>query len=179
MLVLFGIVLIAGFIPGDFLGFAVALMSALLASVFPVLNRRIVNQGRLDPLLMMTWEMVGACLVCLAAMPWIDGPGAYSRMMNLQGLDWLWLIVLAWVCTLFSHVGFIQILRSMSAYTANLAINFEPVYGVVAAALLFGEHRQLHPGFFFGAGTILIANILHPVALRWLARRKGLRTEDP
>ena len=53
-------------------------------------------------------------------------------------------------------------------------MNFEPVYGIIAAALMFGEHRQLHPGFFVGTGTILVANILHPLILRRIARKKRL-----
>lgn len=173
LLMVSGIVLVAGFERGRLAGLAVALLSALLASVFPVLNRRLVNQGAMHPLAMMSWEMAGACLVCLAAIPWLDGPDAYARMFRMRGLDWLWLLLLAWVCTVFAHAYHIHLLRYLSAYTSNLAVNFEPVYGIVFAAVLFGEHHQLHPGFFLGATTILLANILHPLILRHLARRKA------
>lgn len=60
----------------------------------------------------------------------------------------------------------IHLLRSISAYTGNLAMNFEPVYGIIAAALVFGEHKQMHPGFFAGSASILLANLLHPLILR-------------
>lgn len=179
LLMVSGIVLVAGFERGRLAGLAVALLSALLASVFPVLNRQLVNQGRMDPLVMMTWEMVGACLVCLAALPWLDGPGAYGRMLQFHGLDWLWLMLLAWACTIFAYAYYIELLKYLSAYTANLAVNFEPVYGILAAALLFGEHHQLHVGFYFGTATILVANLLHPLILRHLARRHKLRTGGP
>jgi hypothetical protein len=53
-------------------------------------------------------------------------------------------------------------------------MNFEPIYGMLAAALVFGEHRQLHPGFYAGAATIIAANILHPLILSQLARRKAV-----
>lgn len=172
LLVLTGIVMVAGFERGRIAGLLVALSGAFLAAVFPVMNRRIVNQGKLDPIVMVVWEMVGACLICLAALPWIDGPGAYGRMLDLKGLDWLWLLLLAWACTVFAHGFHIHLLRYFSAYTGNLAINFEPVYGIIAAAALFGEHRQLHPGFFLGTGAILVANILHPLILRRISSRK-------
>ncbi len=172
LLVLLGIVLVAGFERGRLSGLAAALAGALLASVFPVLNRRLVSREKLDPLVMITWEMVGACLICLLCLPLLDGPGAYSRLLQLTGLDWLWLLLLAWVCTVFAHGFHIHLLRHLSAYTGNLAINFEPVYGILAAALLFGEHRQLHPGFFLGTAAILLANLLHPFLLRRIARRK-------
>jgi hypothetical protein len=70
------------------------------------------------------------------------------------------------------HYIHLHLLRHLSAYTLNLAGNFEPVYGVAAAALLFGKHRDLHPGFFAGTSTILIVNIAHPLTLRKIARSK-------
>lgn len=172
LLVVVGIVLVAGFERGRIAGLSVALLGALLAAVFPVLNHRLVNRQQLDPLVMVVWEMTGACLICLAALPWLDGPGAYARLLDLKGYDVLWLLFLAWVCTVFAHAFHIHLLKFLSAYTGNLAMNFEPVYGITAAALLFGEHRQLHPGFFAGTAAILIANILHPLILHHLLKRK-------
>jgi drug/metabolite transporter (DMT)-like permease len=172
LLVLFGILLIAGFERGRLLGLATALLSALLAAVFPVMNRRLVKQGEMNPLVMVVWEMVGVCAVCLVALPLVEGRGAYAGLLDFKGLDWLWLLLLAWACTVFAHAFHIHLLRHLSAYTANLAINFEPVYGIIAAALLFGEHRQMHPGFFAGTSAILIANIAHPLILREITRRK-------
>jgi drug/metabolite transporter (DMT)-like permease len=177
LLVLLGIMLVAGFERGRIAGLSVALLGAMLAAVFPVLNRRLVNQGDLDPLVMVVWEMAGACLICLAALPLLDGPGAFRRLFELKGFDWLWLLLLAGACTVFAHAFHIHLLRYISAYTANLAINFEPVYGISAAALMFGEHRQLHPGFFLGTGTIVLANILHPLILSRIARKKRLACE--
>jgi drug/metabolite transporter (DMT)-like permease len=173
LLVVVGIVLIARVERGHLLGLAVALLGALLAAVFPVLNQHLVRRERLDPLVMVAWEMAGACLICLAGLPLFDGPGAYAAALDFRGLDWLWLLLLAWVCTVFAHAYHIHLLRHLSAYTGNLAMNFEPIYGMLAAALVFGEHRQLHPGFYVGAATIIAANILHPVILGQLARRKA------
>jgi drug/metabolite transporter (DMT)-like permease len=165
-------VLIAGFERGRLLGLGVALTGALLAAVFPVFNQQLVRRERMDPVVMVGWEMVGACLACLICLPLIDGPGAYAALFRWQGLDWLWLLLLAWVCTVFAHAFHIHLLRHLSAYTGNLAMNFEPVYGILAAALIFGEHREMHPGFYLGATTILVANILHPLILGHLARRQ-------
>ena len=89
-LVLLGIVLVAGFERGRIAGLSVALLGALLAAVFPVLNRRLVNHGQLDPLVMVVWEMVGACLICLVALPWLDGPGAYARLRIPDGSARRW-----------------------------------------------------------------------------------------
>ena len=171
LFVLLGILLVAGFERGRLAGLLVALLGALLAAVFPVLNRKLVHQGTMDPLVMVTWEMLGASLVCALFLPLIDGAGAFPRLLDFRGLDWLWVLLLAWLCTVFAHAYHIHLLRYLSAYTSNLAINFEPVYGIALAALVFGEHREMHPGFFAGTATILIANIAHPLLLRRMAGR--------
>ncbi len=172
LLVVVGIVLVAGFEPDKLLGLGVALIGALLAAVFPVLNQHMVRQRRQDPLVMVAWEMAGACAICLICLQWSDGAGAYPALLDWHGLDWLWLLLLGWVCTVFAHAYHIHLLRHLSAYTGNLAMNCEPIYGILAAALVFGEHRELHPGFYVGCLTMIIANLLHPLILGRLKRQK-------
>lgn len=166
LLVVPGILLVAGFERGRLAGLAVALLGALLAAVFPVLNRRLVNRDGMDARVMMTWQMAGACILCLLALPFVGGTAGFGGLFNMQGHDWFWLLILAWVCTVFAFAAHIGLLRHLSAYSSNLAFNFEPVYGILMAALVFGEHRQLHPGFFIGMAAIVFANIAHPLILR-------------
>lgn len=173
VLVFVGIAVIAGYERAHWPGLAVALLGAVLAAIFPVLNRWQVTHGGHNPMVMVAWEMAGACLACLLGVAIFDGPAGYAALLRWHGLDWLWLLILAWVCTVFAHGFHIHLLRRLSAYTTNLAFNFEPIYGILFAILIFGEHRQLHPGFFVGTAAILLANILHPVILKRIARRKN------
>jgi drug/metabolite transporter (DMT)-like permease len=166
LLIVLGIVMVAGFEKGHLTGFLLALGSAFLAAIFPVLNRRVVLREKLDPLVMVSWEMAGACAVSLGSLVLLEDKGAVAGLTHLRGLDWLWLLLLGLVCTVFAHAIHIHLLRHISAYTGNLAINFEPVYGIFLAAILFNEHRELHPGFFIGASTIFLANFLHPLITR-------------
>ena len=53
-------------------------------------------------------------------------------------------------------------MRHLSAFTANLTINLEPVYGVVLAALIFKENKELNPPFYIGVVIIIIAVFGHP-----------------
>lgn len=178
MLVVAGVALVAGFERGHWTGLGVGMISAFLASIFPVLNRRVISRSGLDPQTMVAWEMLGANLVVLALLPVLSGhladPGAaYRGLLDLKGADAFWILVLAWACTVFAHGFHIHLLRHLSAYTSNLAINFEPVYGILAAALLFGEYRDLHPGFYAGTLAILAANLLHALIPKWRAARRG------
>ena len=165
MLVLAGICMIAGAETGYVLGLCIALLSALLAAVFLVLNRTIVIGGG-DPMVMVGWEMVASTAVCFLAVPVFD-PGGLSALGVGNARDWVWIILLALVCTVFAQALTNRLLNSITAYDFNLAANFEPVYGIIAAALVFGEHAKLSPAFYAGALTIVLANFLHP----WLRKR--------
>lgn len=160
LIVLVGIGLIAGVEKGHALGLFVALLSALLAAVFMVLNKKTVVDGA-EPMVMVGWEMVAATAVCFLAVPIFD-PGGFHALFVGNAWDWLWILILALVCTVFAQDLTNRLLRTISAYDFNLAANFEPVYGIIAAAVIFGEHENLKPTFYLGALAIMLANFLHP-----------------
>lgn len=165
LLVVAGIVLIANVERGHLLGLGVALIGAVLAAIFPVFNKILVHRGS-DPQLMVAWEMVGACLTVFLLIPAFD-PGGHASLFAATPTDWIWFLVIAWICTVLGHGWHIHLLKRITAYTGNLAMNLEPVYGILAAAIVFGEYKELHPAFYVGTATILVANLLHP----WLERR--------
>jgi drug/metabolite transporter (DMT)-like permease len=169
LLVLFGICLIAGAEVGHLPGLVLALLSALFAAVFMVLNKRIVEDGN-DPMVMVGWEMLAATVVCFGVVPFID-PGAYGALLVGEIVEWFWILLLAWGCTVFAQALANKLLKSISAYAFNLAANFEPVYGMIAAALIFAEYENLGVTFYLGACAIVVANLLHP----GLERRFGIR----
>ncbi len=160
LVVLGGIVLIAGAERGHLFGLVLALASALLAAIFMVINKRIVVGGR-DPMVMVAWEMTAAAGICLIAVPWLDVAGFRSLLIR-DPMDWLWLLILAIGCTVFAQAWANRLLGQISAYKFNLAANFEPVYGMIAAALIFGEHAELRATFYLGALTIVLVNFVYP-----------------
>lgn len=164
LLVLVGIALIAGAEWHHLTGLALALASALLAALFMCINKHIVVSGR-DPMVMVGWEMMAATLLCLAAVPVFDAQGI-SGLWFTDPLDWLWVALLAFGCTVFAQALTNHLLRVISAYRFNLAANFEPVYGIFAAAILFGEHDELRPTFYLGAVAIVAANLIYPQLMR-------------
>ncbi|MCB0594572.1 MAG: EamA family transporter [Lewinellaceae bacterium] len=66
--------------------------------------------------------------------------------------DWGLIVVLGVVFTAFSHTLFINGLKEVPARTASIIATLEPVYGIIAAALLLGEI----PGVRVLAGGMLI-----------------------
>ncbi|MBL7774820.1 MAG: EamA family transporter [Saprospiraceae bacterium] len=142
-------------------GFAVGILSALLAAAFTALNKRLIDRAAPPPLAMSFVELFGAFLFCSIVLPFdlIENPGL---QIGLQGEDWLWMLLLVWLCTILPYYLSLRAMRYISAFATNLTINLEPVYGVVLAGLFFQEHRELAPEFYLGVLIILVAVFSHP-----------------
>ncbi|MBL49385.1 MAG: hypothetical protein CMP28_10585 [Roseibacillus sp.] len=162
-IVICGMILIAGGLEEQYhLGLLVGLLGALLHSIFPVLNRKLVASG-IYPTTMLVFGMAGAWIAASLSLPFLQ-PG--HLQLPREG-DWPSLLVLALLCTALAHTWNIHLLKRLTAYTANLTMNFEPVWGILLGAILFLEYKQLHLAFYLGTALIILANFLDP----WLKRR--------
>jgi drug/metabolite transporter (DMT)-like permease len=167
LLVIAGICLIFQVNPHFKTGIVIGLVSALLGSLFPVLNKRILR--RVSPENMTLYELTGGLLVLTLLMPiylWLFP--APSLLPTLS--DWGWLLVLSWACTVLAFNLSMSALQKISAFTVNLTYNLEPVYGILLAFLLFREDKYLSRGFYIGFFLILLSIVLQTLRL-W--RRKS------
>jgi drug/metabolite transporter (DMT)-like permease len=57
----------------------------------------------------------------------------------------------------------LQALQKVSAFTQNLSLNLEPVYGIILAFILFSEQKQLQSSFFYGFILIALSVVLQMV----------------
>jgi len=164
ILVIPGVALVVGGIPDSMhLGFWVGVISAALAALFNALNKRYL--GHHDAMAV-TWLELGAGFVVLAAIAAFAAPdGAGVVLPSVR--DGAWLLVLAILCTLIPFAVSLATLRHLSAFTAQLAINLEPVYAIAIAVLFLGEARELDAMFFLGVAIVLAAVFGHG----WLQTR--------
>lgn len=174
-IILAGIVVIGFGIIFDFagerytLGIVLSLISAILISLASVINKSMVGK----------YENIYA----ITLIEFIAGVGILVLFFPVyllffpetpalpQGLDWIYLVILALLCTTLAYTLTMQALKHLSAYTTNLAINLEPIYGMVMAAAFFQENEELSLGFYLGAGIILLSVFLHPVLERYSRSR--------
>jgi len=66
-------------------------------------------------------------------------PLAYAGLPAVDGLSWLWLMLLGVFCTGLSHSLFVYSLAHLRVHMAGLVIALEPVYAIAAAWLLFAD----------------------------------------
>ncbi len=155
-----GVALVVGGTPVDMrLGFVSGTISACLAAVFNVCNKRLA--GRADPLTVTQIEIgAGAALLLLLA-PWLPHTGALLPIPSHR--DALWLVLLAGACTLVPFTLALMALEHLSAFSAQLAVNLEPAYAIVLAIALLGEQHQLGASFYVGVAIIVAAVVAQPL----------------
>ena len=124
--------------------------------------------------------MTGACLSIAVFFPVYSRyfTGGAGLRLALSGYDWLWLGLLAGVCTVYAFSTSVELMKRISAFVVNLTINLEPVYGILLAVLMytlripgFGQEK-LSTGFYLGTIVILLSVLIHPVFDQWNQRRQ-------
>ena len=170
--VILGLYVIFRFEFNHALGLAMAVASAFLSSSFTVINSRLTQHH--NHFLITFWEMVGACLSIVLFFPVYTATLADGGALQLS-LNWVdvaCLLALAFACTVYAYSVSVELQKRLSAFTVNLTVNLEPIYGIVMAIIFFNEHEQLTTGFFIGTAIILSAVLIYPVLVRMERRRQ-------
>lgn len=160
LIVVIGIVIITRATLGYATGIAMGLLAALLASLFSTLNKK--YMGNTHPVAI-TFTELGTGFIFVSLLLPLYYHYFPQAVFVPEPMDWIYLLVLSLVCTSWGYVLGLQALRHLSAFTANLSVNLEPVYGIVMAAIIFGEHKELTTEFYLGTLLVLLSVCIHPL----------------
>lgn len=165
LLIIPGMALIFNHVKLDqLLGMAVGIASAFLAALFGTFNKKLI--GKTDELSITFLELSSAWLFISLILPFLMWQNKEPLTWLPSTMDWVYLMILALVCTTFAYVLALRSLRHISAFAANLTINLEPVYGIILAWVLLHENRELSAGFYIGVAVISVAVFSYP----WLKK---------
>jgi drug/metabolite transporter (DMT)-like permease len=155
-----GVILVVGGTPTTMrLGIAVGILGSLLVAIFASLNKRFI--GTSDALAVTGLEMSAGLLLVSIGAPLLTSDVVFV-LPSLR--DAIFLTLLAGGCTLLPFAVSLAALRHVSAFSATIALNMEPVYAIILAIVLLGEQRELSPSFYLGVAIVLAAVFLHPLA---------------
>jgi len=154
LMVIAGIFLIFQVNPSYKTGIVIGLVSSLLGSLFPVLNKRILQ--RVPAGTVTLYELTGGFLFLSVLLPFYLKLAPASKLLP-DWKDWIGLLVLSLACTVLAFNLSMNALKKLSAFTVNLSYNLEPVYGIILAFVLFREDRYMHGGFYTGFALIILS----------------------
>lgn len=154
------------------LGLIMALVSALMAAIFSIINGRLAQKHHHFSITL--YEMIGACLMVVLFIPiytrYFSETGTFE--WQLSWMDFTYLVVLALVCTVYAFSASVELLKRISVFASNLFIHMEPVYGIILAVLFFKETEKMDSGFYLGGTIIVLAVFSYPVVKYYQKRKK-------
>jgi len=163
IVVMIGIYIIFRFDPKYKIGIIIGIISAVLGSLFPILNKSLLHRVGVETLL--SYELTGGFLVLTILLPfylhYFPSNQFLPGWMNL-----FWLLVLSWACSVWAFQLSANALKKLSAFTVNLTYNLEPVYGILLAFVVYHENKELSRWFYIGFALIGLALAIHIILLR-------------
>jgi len=169
-LIILGLYLIFQFELQFWKGILTATISAFLAGLFTVLNRKQVEKH--PARVISFYEMLGGWLGISIFLLFRKNDTDIFNLLSPD--DIIYLLLLGIVCTAFAFVILVDVMRQLTAYVVALTINLEPVYGILLALLFFGDSELMSMGFYLGTLLILISVLGYPFYQRSRMRSKTL-----
>ena len=164
LLSLIGILLIFHFDSKFRVGILVGLLSAFFAAVFSILNKRVTNF--VDVNTIQTYEMSGGLIFLIPFVVSLSFANHFNTNLIFPSpMDWFWLLILALGCTVLSNHLMLSALKHISAFTLNVTLNLEPVYGIILAFILFKEQKQLGASFYIGILLIALSVLIQMIRI--------------
>jgi drug/metabolite transporter (DMT)-like permease len=174
LLIIPGMVLVVNYTEISMMfGLFLGILSALLASLFASLNKRLIEHA--DTMNITFLELSSAWVIVSAILPFYLGRNPDATFFP-EGMDWAYLLVLSLVCTTLAYVLALHSLRQLTAFASNLVINMEPVYGIILAWLILRENQELSMGFYLGGSLIILVVLIYPYLKRQVEIKNNEQT---
>ena len=170
LLVMAGIALIFHFDGRYKTGIILGVACAILLAFSMVFLKLFID--RINPETLLTYQLSGGFLTLSALMPFYVQQFPSSYFIPTLS-DLLWLLVLAWFCSVIAFQLTAHALKKLSAFTINLMFNLEPVYGILLAFMIYKENELLSKWFYIGFALIAIALLVHVIMI--LNKEKELK----
>lgn len=134
-------------------GMMFAFIAILLSVAFTLINGKAIHKS--DARVMSVYQL-GAGAVCMSIILLMQGKFTVE-FFSISKTDILWISILVIVCTAYAFVVSIAVMRHLTPFSLMLAINMEPVYGILFGILIFGSDEKMSFAFYIGTLLILLS----------------------
>lgn len=133
------------------IGIVLALTSTFLAALFSIANGKFVKRD--DAGVIAFYELTAGMLFISV---YLGVKQQFTAdFFNLTFTDFVYLFILASVCTAYAFMNGVKVMRFLSPYTVMLTTNLEPVYGIILAYFILKDAEKMTVEFYVGALLIL------------------------
>ncbi len=109
-------------------GIILGLLSALFSTLFAVINGRFIE--KYNSTVISFYEFISGVLF-LSLFIHFSGIHFNESFFTLSQIDWVYIFILASVCTAYAFIGAVEVMRYISPFTVILTYNLEPIYGII------------------------------------------------
>lgn len=140
-----------------------SVLAALGSALFSVINGTLVK--KYNSQIISLYELAGG-LITLSLYFLFTG-GFTADFFNPPTADWPYLLLFGLICTAFTFIVSVEIMKDISPYTLNLTVNLESIYGIFWAYIIFQDDERMSYKFYIGAAVIFSVVFLNA----WLKNR--------
>lgn len=140
-------------------GILLGVVAQFLAACFSVSSKKVLTiHPDIPTRSVVLYEMLGG-FICLSIILPITLQFRPELPVKPLPIDWIYLFVLALVCTIGQYMLQFAALKHVSTFTMNLTYNLEPIYSIILAMIIFNESRELNASFYVGL-VLIIASVI-------------------
>ena len=125
------------------IGLWIGLGATFLGVIFSILNKKwlVIGQELKLSFIQMTavWVFLGFLLIF-----------SNLKFEVPKGIDWFYFAIFTLFCTVISYYLYLKAMNHLNAFDVSLAFNMEPVYGIIVAALLLHDHKDISMLVYMG-----------------------------
>jgi drug/metabolite transporter (DMT)-like permease len=144
-------------------GIIFGILSAMFVSLVAVNNKKFLDQVNTETITV--WNIGGGLLTISILLP-LYLYFANQRFELPNGTDIQWLLVLSWLCTIVTWKLSLASLKKVSAFTQNLSMNMEPIYGILLATFFLQEYKTYTIWFYLGISLIILTIIFQTIHIK-------------
>ncbi len=139
------------------LGILYSLIAAFLSALLAVIDGKLIE--KYAPEQISLYQILLGVLILTVFIGFSGGFVTENFKMSL--MDFFYLLILSSICTGWTFIESIRIMKYITPYTMMLTINLEPIYAIILALIIFKDQEQMNWLFYLGGFIILFVVLLN------------------
>ena len=156
-------------------GLAFGLVGSFFSALVTIFSSQLSRKHK--PMVVTLYQMIGGWIGMTIFLIIYDNFITHKKISLIPSWSDVALILgLVLVFSIYAYTVFIEIIKTVSAFTVSLVSNLSPVYGILFAVLFTEEAKTMTKGFVAGAMMLLFSVFAYPILMYYL--NKFQKTKD-